>query len=186
MPSEVSIVVSALLELGEEPVVSLDQDVERARIMRELYLTERDGLLEEHPWNFATRRADLAALAQAPVFGFARAFALPADCLAVQDLEPAGADYRVEAGALLTDAEAVALRYVARVEDVSAMPPSFRATLAARLAAKAARKLTGSGAEKERLEALYRTRLATAKGCDAQGGGPAPSPRADGLLRSRI
>ena len=185
MASEIGIVVSALLELGEEPVVSLDQDVERARIMRELYAAERDGLLEEHPWNFATARAALARLADAPAFGPAHAFALPADCLTVLELDPATAAWRVESGRLLCDAADAAVRYVRRVTDANAMPPTFRAALAARLAAKAARKLTGSSAEKERLEQLYRDRLRTAKGRDAQGAGELPAPRADGLLRAR-
>jgi len=185
MASEIGIVVSALLELGEEPVVSLDQDVERARIMRALYAAERDGLLEEHPWNFATRRASLARLAQAPAFGFANAFALPGDCLTVLDLEPAGAAWRVESGRLLADVAAAAVRYVRRVTDANAMPPTFRAALAARLAAKAARKLTGSSAEKERLEKLAADRLRTAKGRDAQGAGELPAPRADGLVKVR-
>ena len=185
MASEIGIVVSALLELGEEPVVSLDQDVERARVMRGLYAAERDGLLEEHPWNFATVRAGLARLAEGPAFGFPYAFALPADCLTVLAVEPAAAAWAVESGRLLSDAAGLAARYVRRVTDANAMPPSFRAALAARLAAKAARKLTGSAAEKERLEKLAADRLRTAKGRDAQGAGQLPAPRADGLLRAR-
>lgn len=185
MASEIGIVVSALLELGEEPVVSLDQDAERARIMRELYAAERDGLLEEHPWNFATVRASLARLAAAPAFGPAHAFALPADCLTVLAVEPATAAWAVESGALLTDAAEAAVRYVRRVTDANAMPPTFRAALAARLAAKAARKLTGSSAEKERLEKLAADRLRTARGRDAQGAGRLAAPRADGLLKAR-
>lgn len=185
MASEIGIVVSALLELGEEPVVSLDQDAERARVMRELYAAERDGLLEEHPWNFATHRATLARLAEAPAFGPAHAFQLPADCLTVLEVLPAEAAHQVEGGRLLTDSGEAAVRYVRRVADANAMPPTFRAALAARLAAKAARKLTGSSTEKERLENLYRDRLRTAKGRDAQGGGTPQAPRADGLIQAR-
>jgi len=172
--SVVEILSSALVELGEDRITSADQDTERARIASEVYETERDALLEEHPWKFATTRAELARLAEVPAFGFAFAFALPTDCLHVLDTWPE-THCRVEGGRLLADVPAMAVRFVRRVTGPTAMPPTFRAALSARIAAKVAKKITGSSAEKERMLALYADRLKTAKSRDAQGGG-APEP----------
>ncbi len=178
--SVVEILSSALVELGEDRITSADQDTERARIVSEVYPTERDALLEEHPWKFATARAELALLADAPAFGFANAFALPSDCLHVMETWPE-THCRVEGGRLLADAPAMAVRYVRRVTNPTLMPPTFRAALSARIAAKVAKKITGSSAEKERMLQLYADRLKTAKSRDAQGGGQ-PEPQDLGLF----
>lgn len=180
----VEILSGALIELGEDRIASTDQDTERARLARAVYEVERDAMLEEHPWKFAIRRVALARLADAPAFGYARAFRLPADCLHVIACEPEAA-YAIEGGALLCDLEAVAVRYVRRIENPADMPPTFRVALSARVAARLARKITGSSAEKERLEALYRERLRTAKGRDARGGGTPEANRPDLLQRAR-
>lgn len=178
--SVVEILSSALVELGEDRITSADQDTERARIASEVFETERDALLEEHPWKFATTRAELARLAETPAFGFAFAFALPTDCLHVMDTWPE-THCRVEGGRLLADEPAMAVRYVRRVTSPTSMPPTFRAALAARIAAKVAKKITGSSAEKERMLELYADRLKTAKSRDAQGGG-APEPTDQGVF----
>lgn len=180
----VRILSGALMELGEDRITSADQDTERARVVAEVYEDERDSLLEEHPWNFAIVRAALARLDAAPVDGFAYAYQLPSDCLSVLELSPDAA-FSVENGCLLSDVGAVVARYVARVTDPTRMPPTFRAALATRIAAKVCKKITGSSAEKERLETLYRDRLRTAKGRDAQGGGTPLCPRPDLFVNAR-
>ncbi len=178
--SIVEILSSALVELGEDRITSADQNTERARIASEVFETERDALLEEHPWKFATTRAELARLAEIPAFEFAFAFALPTDCLHVMDTWPE-THCRIEGGRLLAHEPAMAVRYVRRVTGAAAMPPTFRAALAARIAAKVAKKITGSSAEKERMLELYAQRLKTAKSRDAQGGG-SPEPPDDGIF----
>lgn len=180
----VRILSRALMELGEDRITSADQDTERARVVAEVYEDERDALLQEHPWNFAIARSGLARRSAAPDFGFAWAFALPADCLQVLSVWPE-ADYRVEGDSLLTDLEEASVRYVRRVADPTLMPPAFRAALATRMAARVCKKITGSSAEKERLEEQYRERLRTAKGRDAQGGGTPDAPRPDLFVKAR-
>lgn len=180
----VRILSTALLELGEDRITAADQDTERARIVSEIYEDERDALLEEHPWNFAVRRVGLARLSGAPDFGGGSRFRLPHDCLYVMEVEPAVA-FSVEGRELLCDADSASIRYVRRVSSTAEMPPTFRSALATRIAARVARKITGSSAEKERMEALYRRRLRTAKSRDAQGGGTTKAPRADLFIRAR-
>ncbi|MFW5838205.1 MAG: hypothetical protein ACOCVM_09350, partial [Desulfovibrionaceae bacterium] len=159
MSTNVAIANNALLELGADRITSMDQDTETARIVKHVFDQERDGLLEEHPWNFALARAELPLLGAAPEYGFERAFQLPSDCLRVLDLEEAATDYRVEAGRLLCDLGQVKVRYIRKITSPRDMPPTFRAALSARIAAKIAVKLTASGvAGKERMEKLYERR----------------------------
>ncbi|MBU1002374.1 MAG: hypothetical protein KKE73_07605 [Proteobacteria bacterium] len=180
----VRILSGALLELGEDRITSADQDTERARVVAEVYEDERDSLLEEHPWNFALNRVGLARLTTVPAFGFAHGFGLPADCLSVIAVEP-DVPFKIEGGDLLADSEAVSVRYVRRISDATQMPPTFRAALATRIAARICKKITGSSAEKERLESLYRDRLRTAKGRDAQGGGTPDALRPNLFVNAR-
>ncbi|WP_461210079.1 hypothetical protein [Desulfocurvus sp. DL9XJH121] len=180
----VRILSRALMELGEDRITSADQDTERARVVAEVYEDERDALLQEHPWHFAIARAGLARLSAAPAFGFGAAFSLPSDCLQVLSTEPE-AVYAVEGGALLTDLGEIAIRYVRRVTDPGLMPPTFRTALATRIAARVCKKITGSSAEKERLEDQYLDRLRTAKFRDSQGRGTAGASRPEALVRAR-
>ncbi|GAB6177508.1 hypothetical protein JCM16814_23990 [Desulfobaculum senezii] len=178
------ILSAALIELGEDRITSADQDTERARIVSALYEEERDALLEEHPWNFAIARAELARAAEGPGFGYGRAYVLPPDCLYVMEVQP-DVPFSIEGRALLADSGTMKVRYVRRVTRVSEMPPTFRVALATRIAAHAAKKITGSSAEKERMEDLYRQRLRTAKSRDAQGGGRPVTRRPDGFITAR-
>ncbi len=180
----VHILSQALIELGEERIISMDQDTEPARVVADVYDLERDSLLEEHPWNFAIKRIFLAREEKAPAFGFKYSFCLPADCLFVVETRPV-TSFLLEGGRLLTNKEAIGLRYVCRVENVSQMPPAFQVALATRIAAKVCKKLTGSSAEKERLEDLYLKRLRLAKSRDAQSGSTTQVTRPDSFIRVR-
>jgi hypothetical protein len=56
-----SIANQALRHLGDEKILGLDDTERRAVILNEYYETARDYVLEEHPWNFALKRARLVA-----------------------------------------------------------------------------------------------------------------------------
>ena len=131
----------------------------------------RDDLLRAHSWNFAIARAKLARDAAPPAFGFAYAYALPADwirCVLAQASESVAAplSYRIEGGRLLSDAAAVYLRYVRRVEAVNLMPADFREALACLLARELAVPIAQSNTLEEKLEARFRTRLRRARTTD--------------------
>lgn len=175
MASDVDVANAALTELGQDRITGLDQSVERARCIREIFEEQRDATLADHPWSFAMTRAALSRLASAPAFGWDYQYQLPTDCLIVREIHPEGA-YSVEDGKLLSNAEEVSVRYTRRVKDMNRTSAEFRLALAARIGANVAFKLTGSVTEKERMETLYRDRLRSAKGLNAQGSGTPRNP----------
>jgi hypothetical protein len=82
--SEVAIVNQVLVQLGQTPLVSLDDETDVALTARTLYAPTRDEILADHPWNFAIRRAGLVQIADPPapadpipLYGFAYAYQLP-------------------------------------------------------------------------------------------------------------
>lgn len=81
--SEVQIINSALMKLGQEPVSARTENNKRARIMDQQYDLARQSLLRHYVWNFAKERIELAPLVETPEFGFLYKSLLPARCLRV-------------------------------------------------------------------------------------------------------
>jgi hypothetical protein len=153
----VAIMNMALDLLEEEPILTAEDDRTAVRWMNRNYPSIRDGLLRQHPWNFATRRASLPLVSDAPAFGWSRQYELPADCLRILPLTGGlinGADvpYRIEGRRVLSNSAApVAIVYVARVESESEMDPMFVRALATSVAAEAASYIAGKASLAELL-----------------------------------
>jgi len=172
---------SALAKIGAARITALDEGSKNASLCAELYERCRDDLLRAHTWNFATARAKLARQAEAPVFGYAYAYALPADW--IRSVAAHGDEggksaliYRIEASSLLCDAEDVYLRYIRRVENANSMPADFREALACLLARELAVPIAQSNTLEEKLEARFRTRLRRARTTDGLEDQPEPMP----------
>ena len=111
-------------------------------LLNRWYDVTRRKLLREHPWNFASKRAILAASNDDPAFGYDSQFLLPTDFIrlnSIVDAEgyPIGNEaYEIENGYLLYNAEAGQLRikYIWDITDVSKFDPLFVDLLAIDLA----------------------------------------------------
>ncbi|MEO8207135.1 MAG: hypothetical protein ABI615_13220 [Chthoniobacterales bacterium] len=77
--SETSICNLALGRLGNESILSTDDDSESARVCKLFYEPTRDEVLRAHRWKFATVLASLARLTTAPAFGWACQYQLPTE-----------------------------------------------------------------------------------------------------------
>lgn len=169
MPSVIDICNGALRRLGQQPITSLDDPLEAARVAKDRYAPTRDMLLQAHSWNFAIRRAGLAA-ETAPAADGRRAFPLPTDCLAV--LCVSAAYWSVEGRSILADASPpLAIVYGARIGDPGLYPPLFVEALSSRLAVEMAEPLTQSGSMAEAKMREHRQIMAEARTRDAQESG---------------
>lgn len=169
--SAIALCSRALLMIGAASLSSFDDGTAEAEVAANLFPSLRDALLSSHPWNFATRTAWLARLAEAPAADFEAAFALPDDCLRALSagLGPAsrGLVYRVAGRALHCDGDVVVLRYLARVGEES-FPAFFDQALIARLAAEFCLPLTESTSRAEFLIRLADEEARRARLIDAQ------------------
>ena len=66
--SQVAICNRAMEMLGQAPIVSISDSSAQAKALNRVYNDSRRALLEDHPWNFAKKRASLAASATAPTW----------------------------------------------------------------------------------------------------------------------
>ena len=176
MASEVSIVNTALqLIKHSKQITSLTSGTKEANAAELIYDEMRDFCLDLHHWNFATRRVKLAQLAEdeAPAFEWDHAYQLPADFIRVISIHEHdhGEDqipYRIEGFRIVTDADDVYLRYVARIEDPNKMPPTFRRALSKLIAAQLATALSSSvSLSKELFTQFHDQDLPFAKSVDA-------------------
>ena len=177
MATEVSICSNALRKLGDDPITSLTEDTERARLCNAFYESSRDSLLRSHPWNFAITRATLAQLSTTPAYGFAYQYALPTDpyCLRVLEMEYQDYIFKIENLAtvgrvLLSDESTAKILYVGRITDTALFDSLFVDTLTAHLALKLAYPITNSVTLQAQMQKLYQVKLSEARSVDGQEG----------------
>jgi hypothetical protein len=168
MVSTVDICNRALQKLGHTKITSLDDDVKAAREIQRAYALVRDAVFRDHPWNCLLARAALAALSDAPAWGYARQYQLPVDCLRVLRAD-ASCGWRVEGRRVLSDAEApLNILYVRQEEDPQQYDLLLVEAVASRLAGELAETLTQSNTKKETAEREYFEVLSRARRADSQ------------------
>ncbi len=210
--SEVAIVNSALIKIGESPIVSLTQDTEAARVANRQYPIKRDELLRSYRWNFAIKRATLALDSVAPAFGFTHQFVLPDDNIRVigiyDDTQPlqnytsSRIQWKMESveisGAnqlrLLTTDSVSQVFYLAQITDVGLFDAQFAEALSLSLAVDLAYFLSTGDSRLAGIEARFTEVIRQAKLSDAIEGKPevieasdwVDSRYTDPLINSRI
>ena len=178
MATELSICSNALRRLGDDPITSLTDDTERARLCNSFYSDTRDAVLRLHPWNFAITRATLAQLSTTPTYEYAYQYALPTDpyCLRVLSMEYEDYIFTVENSTegrvLLTDESTAKIKYIARITDTALFDTLFVDTLTAKLSAELAYPITGSASLQAQMEKIYQQKLSEARSIDGQEGFP--------------
>ena len=165
MASQTDICNQALVKVGASRITSLSDDTRQARTLNAIYAVKRDAELAANPWTFAIKRASIPASSIAPTFGWARAFPLPSDYLAMVEVGEDYTFYNSNTGALFaieTDANGgvailtdqtspLNIRYIYRVATAGLFSPLFVESLACRLAAEICEELTQSQSKKEAL-----------------------------------
>lgn len=115
---DLSIVNSALIQLGQTPITEFGQNSGTAIIAQSSYNRSRDDLLRRQPWNFARKWVRLNQLQEALVnldimpetsgspgyVAFTGAFQIPNDALRVFRFSPRDAHWRIVGREIFTDA----------------------------------------------------------------------------------
>ena len=135
--SQIALWNMALALVGDDSATGVDDDTRQARVCRAHYPSARDETLAAHPWNCAMARVRLAALANAPAWGFERAFQLPADCLRLKVVRTSP-EWRREGDAILANSDSCEIAYVRRLEDTTRYSPLLFGCVAHLLASRLA------------------------------------------------
>jgi hypothetical protein len=175
--SVIEICNNALLDLGEDAIMSLGDDSKAAGLCNHRWPAVRDAVLRAHPWNCAMAQAQLAAGASAPLWKWAFRYVLPTDFLRIIAITGADGndvrDWEIQSGVVLCDEEApLYIAYVRRETDPKRYDALLSETLSARLAATLAYPLSGSTSLAQSCWHTYKEKLSEARGVDAREGVP--------------
>lgn len=173
MASVVDIANMALLRVGAEPIIDLDQDDSRARACKAVWPFVRRNVLRLHSWNAATVRTTLAPNTAAPAWDFATSYNLPADCLHMMEVDTT-TDWRVENGKIVTDATgALNVRYIKDEENTGVYDASLAYVMALRMAVDIAERINMNRVKREVLISEYMAALNDAMVDDGEEQSPA-------------
>ena len=172
MASFVEITSNALRLLGDDPITSLSDDSERARLVNALYEEVRDEVTRAAMWNCAKDRQVLASLATTPAFGWSFYHQLPSTCLRVVDVLSGDirVEHELEGRKLMTDVSSVNLIFLKKITDPNDMDSLFIGVYTAKLAAELAEPITGSRSLAEQMWQLYERKVREARTIDSQEG----------------
>lgn len=164
MPSsttKIGIINRALQILGQPSITSLTENSRGAKAMNRAYDSIFVTELEAHTWNFAIKRASLAASATAPIHGKSNYFPLPADFLYLAPDEttlnnPMNRDFNIEGHSIVSDEGApLPIRYVSLSVQESEFSGTFAEAFSCALAMACCEELTNSNAKMQTVSALY-------------------------------
>lgn len=165
MASQVDAANRALSKIGDARIISLGDDSEAAILINNMFNVVRDSELRAHPWNFAIKRASLAALSTTPAFGFDNEYQIPGDCLRMLMIGESyvGSSlsnyrsmpeqaYQIEGLKILTDYTApLKVKYVRQVTNTGGWDPLFVEYFATVLALELCERLAQESSLKETL-----------------------------------
>jgi hypothetical protein len=192
MATQVGVINIALSKIGDYYITAITDSSKQAIYANIHWENARDTVLEEYPWNFAIKRSGTTLNSYA-TWGYDHKYTLPSDCLrvleAVAGTTPttttiAGSsaanldytntiDYRIEGGSgsstyLVTSEDApIYIKYISKVTDVAAWPPTFAEAVACKLAHLLCESLSASPtSHRGLLNDEYETAINRAKGID--------------------
>lgn len=185
--STVAIANRALSMLGARRIESLTQDHSNARTMNAAYIPLRNKLMRQYAWNFAIKRASIAADATKTVYGELNRFPKPNDYVRLlRDAQTSGTfpgtgtgtnrsgildirhDWQIEGLFIVTaDAAPLKFRYLAAIEDPTLHDPLFDEALAALMAWQTCDEVTQSNTKKTLLKDDYEDTIALARRSNA-------------------
>lgn len=168
--SNVEIANRALQILGSSHrLESLTQDHPNARTITAAFQRTREALLRRYKWNFAVKRASVAADSVNTLWGGWKRYPLPADCARLLRDNETGtrSDWTIE-GRFITTADSSPLEflYIALITDPQQFDPLFDEVFAYKLAVACCREVTGEKPSPDLLEEARQV-LADAKQSNA-------------------
>ena len=172
MATKTEIINKALTLIGANPIVSITDSSNNARIMNRAYDTSLRSILSECMWNFAVKRRLLATSADTLDWydsGVTQVYAKPSDCIRIFGTNDDNATWKEEGDYILSDTSGLGVKYVYYIDDPSKFPSSFVDAFVDRLASDAAYMIINSASTAQALlEKYYKVSLPRARSENAQ------------------
>lgn len=135
--TKIEIINMALGRVGLKTMRGPDDDREEASLCNRFFDSCVAEVLDLGNFLCSMRRVALARCVDAPAFGFAYAYALPADFLHLVELD-GNLPHSIENGRILTDCASCNIVYAAKLDDVSRLAPHLANCVSLLLASRIA------------------------------------------------
>jgi hypothetical protein len=164
MALKIEIISRALVLIGANPISSLTEGTEGV-VANALYEPTYKALIASHSWRFATKKAQLSRLTEAPLNEWLYQYQLPSDYI-VAFRTQYNSDYEVYGDKIYSDMSELYIEYRYRVSEVM-LPAPFELALEFLLAAQFAIPITDNSQRAQVYTNLYEAQLARAKFIDS-------------------
>ena len=164
----------ALTLCGANPIVSLDDDTNNARVLSRVYESSLRSLLSECKWNFATKRKLLASSADTLDWYYtneAYVYQKPTDCIRIFGVNDDDIIWREEGEYILADTSGLGIIYTYYLDNAAKFPASFIEAFSDKLCADICFMILNSATKAESfLEKYEKVTLPKARAENAQTG----------------
>jgi hypothetical protein len=173
MSDYVTIANMAAARIGTETRISSpDDDRFVARTIKVAWDIQRQAAIRDGAWNFAARRAELAAVNDPDkiIYPWEYGFPLPEACLRlIEVLDSSREEYQLEGKVILANTLGpLNIRYLVDVPEPALWDVGFAESFALRLAWRCGRRIAGSAFDQDQCGIEYKDSLKAAKRVDAR------------------
>jgi hypothetical protein len=172
--TKTELVNKALTLVGANPITSLDDDTNNARVVNRVYEISLKSILSECKWNFCTKRALLTVSADTLSWydtSETIVYIKPIDMIRIFGTNSQGCKWREEGDYIISDTSGLGLRYTYYLDTPSKYPPAFIEAFIDKLCSDIAYMIVNSQTLGEKFSGLYLTSsLPKAMSQDAQTG----------------
>lgn len=172
--TKTELVNKALTLVGANPVVSLDDDTNNARVVNRVYEISLKSILSECKWNFCTKRALLSILTDTLSWydtGETIVYQKPTDMIRIFGTNDADAKWREEGDYIISDTTSLGVRYTYYLDTPAKYPPAFIEAFIDKLCSDIAYMIVNSQTLGDKYYKLYtESSLPKAMSNDAQTG----------------
>ena len=160
--SKTVIVNNALTRVGANPVTSIDQDTNNARIVSRIYELSLRSILSECKWNFATKRANLTLSADTLDWyhtqeGEVYVYIKPSDMIRIFGMSDRAAKFREEGDYIISNTAGLGVLYVYYLDAPSKYPAAFIDAFADKLSSDIAYMIVNSASLGDKYKKIYET-----------------------------
>jgi len=126
--SRTEIVNKALTLVGANPIVSIDDDTQNARVVNRVYEIALKSILSETQWTFASRRKLLAQVSDTLEWydtGETYVYQRPNECIRIFRSNDKSTTWREHGEFIVSDVSGLGVEFVYYLDTPSKYPPSF-------------------------------------------------------------
>jgi hypothetical protein len=156
--SKTDLINKALTQVGAQPITSIDDSTNNARILSRIYETSLRSILNECEWNFAVKRALLTVSADTlPWYesGKTIVYVKPTDIIRIFATNSPSAAWREEGDYIISDISGLGIRYVYYIDVPSKYPSFFIDAFIDRLCSEMAFAIVNSATLAKEYKDLY-------------------------------